>query len=196
MEIVYGNLEWMGENLGLAMLGLIFGWLFFYARKPVTSTVLFILWVLFVPNTIYLITDLEHLYRQWGGVEWGARIFLVLEYWLLASLGVVTFIASMYPVDKVFTKLRLDKRNNLKFIILLLVNLFIAFALILGKFQRTHSWYIFTDFNRVISDVLGVFTTPVLLILVLFFGVIINLTYFGFKNMIHITFRRNLPKRR
>lgn len=185
MPIIIDNLYWMGINIILAFLGIAFGWMFFYTRRPLFSFIFFILWVLFIPNTIYLITDLEYFPKQWLSMDLLGKLILFIQYGILASLGVITFIIAMYPVDKVFTKLHLKKRKSLKFIILLLVNFFIAFGLILGKFQRTHSWYIFTDYKRVVEDTITVFQTPILLILVFFFGIVLNLTYFGFKNVIH-----------
>ncbi|MBI2012201.1 DUF1361 domain-containing protein [Candidatus Daviesbacteria bacterium] len=190
MQIVLENIDWMIINLALAMLGFIFGWLFFYTKKRILSFTFFILWVIFIPNSVYLVTDLQHLPEQWVEVSLLAKLLLLVEYGLLAFLGVVTFIVSMYPVDKIFSEFNLKRKNSLKLSILILVNLFIAFALILGKFQRTHSWYIFTDFSRVILDIATVFKTPILLALVFFFGIVINLTYFGFKNIIHISLNK------
>ncbi len=186
MELALNNLNWMSLNLGLAFLGLLFGWMFFMSKKTLFSIIFFILWVLFVPNTIYLITDLQHLPKQWVRVDLIPKIILILEYGVLTLFGIISFIISMYPVDKVFTELHLKRKKHTRFAILVLVNLFIAFALILGKFQRTHSWYVFTDFHRVLGDITAVFKTPILLWMVFFFGVVINLTYFGFKNIIQI----------
>ncbi len=184
MYFVLDNLSWMSFNIFLALLGVVFGWMFFYSRKPLISLVFFILWVLFIPNTIYLITDLQHFPAQWIKVDLLSKLLLIFEYGTLTCIGIITFIVSMYPVDKVFGEFHLKKKSEIKFLILILVNLFIAFALVLGKYQRTHSWYVFSDFSQVLSDAFTVFKTPPLLIMVLFLGVVINLVYFGFKHVV------------
>ena len=181
----------MTENIGLALLGIIFGWLFFYSKRTVLAYIFFFLWILFIPNTIYLITDLQHISKQWVGINYFERFLIVSQYLVLAVLGVVSYIVAMHPIEKVFNELKLKRRRNVRFIVIVLVNLFIAFGLILGKFQRTHSWYIFTDFNRVISDVTAVLKAQELLGVVLLFGVVINLVYFGFKNMIDKSLARD-----
>lgn len=184
MYFVLDNLSWMSFNLFLSLLGVTFGWMFFYSRKPFFSFIFFVIWVLFIPNTIYLITDLQHLPAQWVKVDLLPKLILLIEYLGLACIGIITFIVSMYPVDKVFDEFHLKKKPEIKFFILVFVNLFISFALVLGKYQRTHSWYVFSDFPKVSSDVTIILKTPELLATVLFLGIVINLTYFGFKNVV------------
>lgn len=186
MDIFFNNFSWMGFNLFLAFLGMLFGWLFYISRAKLPSILFFVLWVLFIPNTIYLITDLEHLYEQWGITTLFPTILIILQYLVISVIGIVSFIMSMHPVDKVFSKLHLKKHPAMKLMILVSVNMIIAFALILGKYERTHSWYVFTQTSRVLEDIVSVLTSPLLFSLVIFFGVVINLVYFAFKKVIPI----------
>ncbi len=187
MEILIKNLDWMAFNVMLALLGLIFAWLFYYAKNRFFSVVFFILWILFVPNTIYLITDLQHIYTHWYKVPSFLKIILIAQYVTVATLGVLTFIASMYPINKVFKQLNINHNPLLKALMVIIFNMLIAFALILGKYERTHSWYIFTNFPRVLDDVLSVMTNPILFSMVILFSIVINLTYFAFRNVIPIS---------
>lgn len=194
MYLSLENLSWMSFNLFLALLGVVFAWFFYYSRKPFFSFIFFILWVLFIPNTIYLITDLQHLPVQWIKVDLLPKLILLIEYIGLAIIGIITFIVSMYPVDKVFSEFHLKKKPEAKFMILVFVNLFISFALVLGKYQRTHSWYVFSDFPKVSSDVTIILKTPELLATVLFLGLVINLTYFGFKHIVLVKVSKKRAK--
>lgn len=186
MQIVYENFLWMGLNVALAILGVSLGWLYYFIRKPLISLIFLILWVLFIPNTIYLITDLQHFLKQWDGALTSIKPVLIIQYALLFSFGLITYLLSMYPIDKIFEELHLKKKDHIRFLIILFFNLLIAFALVLGKFQRTNSWYIFTDPQQVYKDSISVLINPSLLILVFIFGIFINLIYFGLKNYIFI----------
>jgi uncharacterized membrane protein len=194
MDVFFNNFSWMSFNLFLAFLGIVFGWLFYYSRSRILSILFFILWVLFIPNTIYLITDLEHLYDQWGETSFFPTILLILQYLIVSLVGIVSFVMSMHPIDKIFSTLHLRKYPTIKIGIIILVNILIAFAIILGKFERTHSWYVFTQTPRVIDDIISVLTTPLLLSLVLLFAFVTNSVYFAFSKLIPIDMKQKRKK--
>lgn len=83
----------------------------------------------------------------------------------------------MIPIEKFFRRNRI---NNYWWIFLIF-NFAIAFAVVLGKIERTHSWYVFTQPVRVVSDVVSILTNYWLIGFVVSFGVFLNLIYFGFR---------------
>ncbi len=86
----------------------------------------------------------------------------------------------MIPIEKFF---RRKKINHYSWVFLIF-NFAIAFAVVLGKIERTHSWYVFTQPLRVVLDIVDVLTSPMLLGFVVGFGVFLNLIYFAFRKKI------------
>ena len=179
MEIFVANFEWMIPNLALACLGFVFALLYLKARCAFLRIPLFILWLLFLPNTIYLLTDIEHYVEQVMVVDFSGAILLTIQYAVLIILGFLTYFAGMAPVEKFF-KTHGSKKDDYDYVFVIF-NFAIAFAVILGKVERTHSWYVFTQPQRVIDDILSVLTTPILFIAVILFGLLFNLIYFGLR---------------
>lgn len=184
MEIIINNLEWIIVNVILAMIGVLLGWIFLKTYHPLLKVLVFIFWMLFLPNTIYLLTDLQYLPEQLLETEPFFIPILIIEYAVLMGLGVVTFIAGLYPLEKFTSRLKMRDKKTFLITLLVLVNFLIAFGVVLGKELRTHSWYVFTEFPRVVEDVSAVLTTPTFLLFVILFGIMNNLIYFTFRRKV------------
>lgn len=181
MEIFYANFWWMIPNLALASLGFVFGLLYLHSKSSLLRIPLSILWMLFLPNTIYLLTDLEHLFVQLAEVGRQDWAILIIQYTVLIALGILTYFAGMWPLEKYFKK---RKTKNYSWVFLVF-NFAIAFAVVLGKIERTHSWYVFTQPLEVLDDIIHVLTSPMLITVVILFGILFNLIYFTFRERIH-----------
>lgn len=177
MNIFLFNFEWMIPNMALAGLGFLFGILYLNSKHTYLKIPLFVLWFLFLPNTIYLVTDIQHYFPQILRTDWLGWILLTGQYLFLILFGILSYFAGMIPMEKFFKR---KKINNYSWVFLIF-NFAIAFAVVLGKIERTHSWYVFTQPLRVISDILDVFTKPMLILFVVGFGVFLNLIYFAFR---------------
>lgn len=170
----------MIPNLALASLGFVFALAYLHSKSDLLRIPLFILWFLFLPNTIYLITDLEHYFVQLAQVDFFGSVLLTIQYTILTALGILTYFAGMMPMEKFFKR---RKSKNYSWIFLGF-NFVIAYAVVLGKIERTHSWYVFTQPFRVLTDVVNVLTTPMLILLVVLLGIAFNLIYFFFRKKI------------
>lgn len=177
MEIFLANFAWMIPNLALACMGFLFGLLYLRSKSTLFRIPLFILWILFLPNTIYLLTDWEHYFAQLTVADFIGVVLLTAQYLFLTGMGILTYFAGMIPLEKLFRRAKI-KHYSFAFLV---VNFVIAFAVVLGKVERTHSWYVFTQPWRVVQDVLHLLTTPPLVFTVIFFGILFNLIYFAFR---------------
>lgn len=179
MIYLFDNLNWMLFNIFLSFIPIV---LVVMIRKKFNiffHLALFFLWFIFLPNTIYLLTDLEYLPYQIFRSSFYEQALLFIEYGLLASFGVFSYLYSLEPIELVIKKFKVKKgRENLFYIIL---HLLVAFGVVMGKVQRTHSWYIFTDPQRVLKDVIATISAQNLLYWVLFCAVVINGFFFLFK---------------
>jgi len=150
-------------------------------RSPLIPHLLFFFfWLIFLPNTIYLITDLQHLPFQLLRAQMGEQLLLLLQYSLLTALGVMTYVYSLEPISVIFKRLKFPEIK--KEILYIGINYVISFGVILGKVQRTHSWYIFTEPGKVVSDIYLTISNINLLTWVFVFGSIVNIVFFLFKD--------------
>src|SRR3989344_5189655 len=139
MEIFVFNLEWMIPNVALAALPVIFGLAYLHIKSRLLRIPLFVLWFLFLPNTIYLLSDVEYLPKQMMESEFSAKIFIFGQFITLMVIGILTYFGALMPCKAIFKQLRIKKPAQK--IILILVNLTLGFGVVLGKVERTHSWY-------------------------------------------------------
>jgi uncharacterized membrane protein len=92
----------------------------------------------------------------------------------------MTYVYSLEPIALIFRRLKLpDIKREILYIGL---NYIISFGVIMGKVQRTHSWYIFTEPGKVVRDLFLTLTNAELLTWVLVFGSIVNVLFFLFKD--------------
>lgn len=175
---------WMTWNALLAMLSVMLGWLLIKEKKRTMQLLLMIVWFFFVPNTIYIITDIYHLVEQLTMVYGIERLFVISQYLFFISLGIVTFVISLYFFEYALTRL-FHRKISESFVIsiIALVNFVIAFGVIMGRVQRTNSWQILTHPVGVYNDIIHTFSSPLLLIAVFVIGVLGNIIYFSLREI-------------
>jgi uncharacterized membrane protein len=179
MLFLYDNLNWMLFNLVLAFVPIVFVWLLRKKLHPFVHILLLFLWLIFLPNTIYLVTDIEYLPYQIfrsGIVE---QALLFIEYGIIASFGVFSYLFSLEPAQLILKKLKFKKTNEKVFYIVL--HSLVALGVVMGKVQRTHSWYVFTQPQRVVNDAKATLIASDLFFWVFFCAIVINSFFFVFK---------------
>jgi uncharacterized membrane protein len=176
--ILLNNISWMGWNVFLALIALLCGWLLLRIRQKVLKVAFALIWFIFIPNTLYLITDLPHIIWQWHRMHHAGQIVLTLQYLILVLIGLVTFILAVYPVEKALLRSSWPKKKSLVPVFIIITNFFIGMGIVLGRVQRINSWDIIFDVPKVIGASISIFTSLELLLLVLFFGLFANFYYF------------------
>ncbi len=177
MDILNYNAFWMTLNVSLALIAVVFGWLMYLTKNSLIKILLFGFWLLFIPNTIYILTDVMHIPKQLsalpGIIE---KLLLLFQYTLLLIIAVMSFVIALYPLEKLI----ILHKSTRKYapVLIFLVNFIIAFGVVMGRMQRTNSWEVFTNLQKVIYDTIYVLTSTQQLLFVLFFGVLGNVLYF------------------
>lgn len=177
MEILLFNLDWMSWNIFLALVGVFLGFLL-NVKQPILKIVFFILWLLFVPNTIYLLTDIQYLPEQFLKLEFFNQIILFVQYFIVIFLGITTFLLGLSLFEKNLPKNCANSKTNM---IMFFLNYFIGFAVFLGKIERVNSWSVFTEPQKVIVGSLNILSSEEMLIIILFFGTFANILYFTLR---------------
>src|SRR5690348_9227902 len=145
-----------------------FGIIFLKAKQRWLKYLGLVLWFLFLPNTIYILTDIMYFPNQFMSASLLEKLVLLPEFGLLMLVGFWSYLQAMRPLENIF------KNSQSRVVAVVLVNFFIAFAVAIGKVQRTESWYFITNFKRVVSDSLITLETDQVMLFVLIFALITN----------------------
>ncbi len=122
-------------------------------KKLYLQFILFLSWLLFFPNTLYLITDLKHL-KERPPVPFWFDIILLFSGVLN---GMVLAYASLYKIENYL----LSKFNVLKTNIILVFCFFLSsFGIYLGRFMRWNSWDIVIHPIDLINEIIQRFINP------------------------------------
>jgi uncharacterized membrane protein len=134
---------WLYWNIFLAIIPFIISSILFWLLeekklKKVIFIIGGILWLLFIPNAPYLITDFIHL----GVVRSVPILYDVFLLFSFAWLGMYIWLYSTFQIEQI---IRSRFSKHITEIILFLVILSTSFGICLGRFLRLNSWDIFSD---------------------------------------------------
>ncbi|MBP6624750.1 MAG: DUF1361 domain-containing protein [Chitinophagaceae bacterium] len=175
-NIRYIFLNW---NLFLALIPwLASSWLKQKIRPAVASTLVIMLWILFFPNSPYILTDLFHLRKNSDMPIW-YDLIMILSY---AWTGLMFGFMSLMDIESLAEKWLSKKMIPFAICILFFIT---SFGVYLGRFLRWNSWDIVTNPASLASDILQQFIEPQHHLrtwgLTLLMGSLLSLMYFSFK---------------
>ena len=182
MDLFLYYFPWMIYNLYLAFLPVIFGLFLFRMPNKFYSFLLGIIWFLYLPNTIYVYTDLQHLIEQWSNVTVFIQVLLVIQYAIFVTLGLACYLVAFYPFEKMLRGA--PWRETFRPYIIILVNFVIGFALVVGKFHRVNSWDVLIAPQTAMNGIIAVLQSDDYMGLVILFGIFANCFYFLFRDRV------------
>lgn len=182
MGIILYNLGWMTFNTFLAVIPVVFGYLMLKSKINALRIIFFLIWFVFVPNTIYIVTDLIDLPEQWILAQVSEKLLLLFQYFILEIIGVITFLISMYFLEKFLSGIV----KNMRYVRILIffTNILIAFGVILGRIHRVNSWEVVTNPMNIVSDSLLILSSIEQMSMVLIFGLFGYLLYEALKERV------------
>lgn len=172
----------MYYNCFLALLAVLFGIIFMNTKNRLLKYAFGLLWLLFLPNTIYMITDIVHLIHEWGRVTPMVKGILIVQFAIIEIVALVTYIIGLEPFERILDTYKLSKHTRTW--ALIGFHFIIAFGMVLGRIERINSWDIFTHPVSVFSSVLTTATSLRHLSLFILLGLFCNLFYFVFRDPI------------
>lgn len=137
-DMLPGGLLW---NLFLAVVPLFWSVAFQKAsahRQPIWQVVFFGLWVLFLPNAPYILTDLIHLSSRRNVPEWYMLAVLLSCAGTGTLLGYLSLINVQTAIEKLFNK-------TLGWLVAIGALMLCGFGIYIGRFLRWNSWDVFTN---------------------------------------------------
>nr|WP_321230260.1 DUF1361 domain-containing protein [uncultured Psychroserpens sp.] len=122
------------------------------SSKKINKLVLFFffgIWLLFLPNAPYLVTDLMHLTRTDQSFLW-LDILVIMSF---AFNGLILFFLSLSDMEKLLK--RYLKPNMIMPLMLSIFGL-TAFGIYLGRFLRHNSWEIINNPLNIFKDIFNI----------------------------------------
>ena len=153
-------------NLFLAWLPLVFATLVWRSRRLLTRAVSGVLWLLFLPNAPYLITDLIHLAPLAGAPLWYDAVLLFTS----ALGGLLLGLRSLHLIH-LLVRRRLGAVPGWLFIFV--VSTLTGLGVYIGRFLRWNSWDAFLHPLSLSADLMHNLSNPDLLLRMLVFVLLI-----------------------
>lgn len=163
-----------------AILAVLFAFLYLKTKLNYLKVFFGIIWLLLVPNTAYVFTDVTRMVFHWNQSNFETRIVLIIQYILLEIIGLVTFLVAMLPFESIIRAKQLSK--NAQILAIILFNFLIGFGMILGRTGYTNSYVAFTQPSKVFSAAINIVNSFNLLVLAILFGMLCTCIYLLFRN--------------
>lgn len=195
VDILLDHPFWVGIGslipLGLGLLA--FAWE--TSRQGVRSLVWwfgFVLFVLFLPNAAYVLTDFIHLifdiHKDYSMVT--VLFFLIPQYFLFIATGFEAYVLAIFNLEALL--LRQPIGIPIAWIERLLNGLS-AIGIYLGRFTRFNSWDVLTDFDRLMHTIRSIFLSGHALLRITFIFLILTAFHDLFKDVTLELIRRSDP---
>lgn len=135
-------------------------------------------WLLFLPNAPYIVTDLVHIKYCSSEVLW-------LDVLMIFSFAVNGLILFYYSIKDCKSILKEYFNNTLVEFIIISILFISSFGIYLGRFLRYNSWEILNNPSHIISDIVSIITQPRVhynaWLFTLCFGATLSIGYLLFK---------------
>ncbi|MBL6447839.1 DUF1361 domain-containing protein [Fulvivirga sp. 29W222] len=177
-NITYFFLAW---NLFLAWVPLFFAKIWTYRLqvkqlRKWKSIGMFCLWLLFFPNSPYIITDLVHLNTRFNPSIWSDTLLL----FSCAFTGLIVGLYSLHVVHKVLERYF----SFIKTWLIIITSLILTgFGIYLGRVQRWNSWDLFINPFNLIHDVFIQLSNPQAIKMTIGFSALLFIAYYMLKSI-------------
>lgn len=147
-------------------------------NKKILSIILILSWLLFFPNSPYILTDLFHLGMSTKAPLWYDLILILSFAWTGLLYGFI----SLMDIEKVMENYVGKGKTTYVTIAFLFIS---GFGIYIGRYLRWNSWDIFISPFAMSHDILSRLSEPIYesraFGLTIFIGFLLNLIYFSLK---------------
>ncbi|MFP1609939.1 DUF1361 domain-containing protein [Leuconostoc suionicum] len=184
------HFTFLNWNIFLALLPLDFAIIVNISKRRSIQIIFSLLWLLFYPNTMYMITDFIHL--QYVGIGLTVRI-QYFNYAVLAAGVFMGVVLGMLSIELMLKHYFNRRYEILQLALIFGLSLIASVGIYLGRFLRLNSWDVFTQTHRVARLVVSSTSMHMLAFVILFAGVqfaILVISHFGIS-LIHNVVDKN-----
>ncbi len=116
--------------------------------------IIFTVWLLFIPNSFYMLTDLFHLYDSYSVPRWYDLMLIFCFVWNAMLMGIL----SVRHMEKIIQSVWLRKSVWWFVYPVMLLN---AFGIYVGRYMRYNSWDIVSNPFQLLQDAYHILLHPV-----------------------------------
>lgn len=162
-QLFLSNTDWMAWNLFLALIPLGLSIILFvlprfsnfrFNLKSLIWGILFLVFMAFLPNAPYVLTDLIHLVENIKANDSLLLILLVLfpQYLLFTMIGFTAYVLSVINLAKFLKSQGWQQKHII--VTELVIHALSAIGVYLGRFLRFNSWHIITELPELVNSVI------------------------------------------
>ena len=192
-QLFLKNSDWMAWNLVLALIPFALSIILFilpkfsdfqYNLKSLIWGIGFLVFMAFLPNAPYVLTDLIHLIENIKQIDsiWMISLVILPQYLLFTLIGLTAYVLSVINLAK-FLKGKGWHQNQI-IIVELVIHALSAIGVYLGRFLRFNSWHIITELPDLINSVIYDLTTKQSIIIMTIMFIILAILYWIMKQII------------
>ncbi len=133
------------------------------------------LWLLFLPNAPYILTDFIHLKNS-------SPPFILLDFLTISAFAITGFLAGLYSIKIMIMFYRLFYSSKTVRLLTILVSALCGFGIYLGRIVRLNSWDIFTRPWFTCIQIIESIGHPLAWLITLTFGCLLILSLLGSLN--------------
>ena len=131
-------------NLLLGWIAVFLGWLVFKSKHRILTNFLSLVWILWLPNTLYMITDLKYFRND----ESTSLLHELLFFSLFGLSGILLFGLAVYLV---WLKYKFGKKW------FAIITSLAIIGVVIGRVLRWNSWDVFTNPQKLLSFFMDLF---------------------------------------
>lgn len=147
-------------------------------NKKIILIILIFFWLLFFPNSPYILTDLFHLRLRGSAPIWFDLIVILSFAWTGLVYGFISLMDIQFFLKKYISNILI----NMITVILLFMA---SFGIYLGRYLRWNSWDIISNpfglFNDIFDRFLNPFDHPRTWGMTILMGILLNMMFFSIK---------------
>jgi uncharacterized membrane protein len=147
-------------------------------------TTVFTTWLLFVPNSFYMLTDLFHLYDSFSVPRWYDLLLILSFAWNALLMGIL----SVRHIEKIMEARWLYRFDWLFVYPIMLLN---ALGIYIGRYLRFNSWDVISNPFQLIADMMHIVLHPVYYrnawAMILCFSFFLSILYITLKKLSRAT---------
>jgi uncharacterized membrane protein len=149
-----------------------------YQHRKLFVCVLFVLWIIFFPNSPYILTDLFHLRMKSSAPIWFDLILILSFAWTGLLFGFI----SLLDIEQLLSKYFKKKTIHILASLLLFAG---SFGIYLGRYLRWNSWDLLKNPGSLLYDISDRFTNPMIHPrtwgITILMGLLLNIIYWSIK---------------